>query len=241
MLVAIVKKHLNDDLLGGYTNVAGTSPTLFSVIQKPVSDAQKIGSASEKSVLVPQTVVSTVKTIVLIVQTKVSIAGAIVSGTSTMVSAAEKIVSLQEKIFSMPKNIVSVSPTVVGVSSTIFGVSETLVWETKTMVAKPSTIFWLTKKMVSASQSRQCPVKIALQDSHIGIRQQAQAGCKREGVHNYYLKFKRLNMEFRTAEVQTTKSALQNSRFHVRYSAVEKHPLIPIGDSSERCALKKSV
>jgi hypothetical protein len=35
-------------------------------------------------------------------------------------------------------------------TKTIVGVSETLAWETKTAVAKPSTIFRLTRKMVSA-------------------------------------------------------------------------------------------
>jgi len=56
-------------------------------------------SASEKHVLVAQTVVSTSKTIALIVETKVSTVGNMVSGTSTTVSAFEKIVSRPENIF----------------------------------------------------------------------------------------------------------------------------------------------
>jgi hypothetical protein len=57
VLVAIVQKHLNDDLLGGYTNAAGTSPTVFSIVEKTISDAQKMCSASKKSALIPQTMV----------------------------------------------------------------------------------------------------------------------------------------------------------------------------------------
>jgi hypothetical protein len=106
VLVAIVQKHLNDDLLGGYTNAAGTSPPVFSIMQKPVSDAQKMGSAFEKSVLIPQTMVWMTKTIAWIAETKVSTAGNMVSGTSTTVSAFEKMVSRLENIFSTTKTMV---------------------------------------------------------------------------------------------------------------------------------------
>ena len=58
-----------------------------------------MGSASEKSVRVTPTVVSTRKTIALMVKTKVSTAGNIVSETSTTVSAVEKMVSMLENIF----------------------------------------------------------------------------------------------------------------------------------------------
>ena len=88
-------------VVGGYTNTAGTSPTVFSVMEKPVSDAKKMGSASEKSVLVPQTVVSMRKTIALIVETKVSIAG-------TRVSTLEKMASRLENIFSTTKTMVKI-------------------------------------------------------------------------------------------------------------------------------------
>jgi hypothetical protein len=37
VLFAIVQKHLNDDLLGGYTIADGTSPMVFSLMLKRVS------------------------------------------------------------------------------------------------------------------------------------------------------------------------------------------------------------
>jgi hypothetical protein len=39
-----------NDLLCGSTNIVGTALTVFSVLEKLVSDAQNIGSASEKNV-----------------------------------------------------------------------------------------------------------------------------------------------------------------------------------------------
>jgi hypothetical protein len=55
-----------------FYDAVGTSPTVFSVMEKPVADEQKLGFTSEKSVPVSQTVVSTTKTIALIVETMVS-------------------------------------------------------------------------------------------------------------------------------------------------------------------------
>jgi hypothetical protein len=74
-------------------NAAGPLPTVFSVIEKIVSGAQKMCSASEKRVWVTPTVFNTTKNVVLIVQTKFKTAGNIVSATSTAVSAFEKIFS----------------------------------------------------------------------------------------------------------------------------------------------------
>ena len=73
-------------------------PTIFSVMEEPVSDAKKIDSASEKSVFVQKTMVSTRKTIALIVETMVSIAGKTVSGILTAVCAFEEIVLMPENI-----------------------------------------------------------------------------------------------------------------------------------------------
>jgi hypothetical protein len=116
---------------------ADTSSTVVFVTEKPVSDAQKMSSASEKCVLVPQTVVSTMKTIALIIETTVSTTG--------------KMVSLRENVFWLLKTAVEAFQTRVGMSptggcvfSTGTGVSETLVWETKPVGANPATIFWLT-------------------------------------------------------------------------------------------------
>jgi hypothetical protein len=89
-----------DAMIGwGCMNADGASPTVFSVIEKIVSGAQKIGSASEKSVWVTPTVFYTTKNVVLIVQTKFKTAENIVSATSTTVSAFEKIVWRPENIF----------------------------------------------------------------------------------------------------------------------------------------------
>jgi positive regulator of sigma E activity len=104
----------------GYTNAAGASPTVFSVMEKLVSDAWKMYSASEKSVLVANTMFYTTKTIVLIVE--------------TMVFAFEKIVFVVEKI-------VFVVEKIVFVIENIFVIEN--------MVSKPETIFSLTGKMVS--------------------------------------------------------------------------------------------
>ena len=83
-----------DAMIGwGCMNASGASPTVFSIIEKIISGAQKIGSASEKRVWVTPTVFNTTKNVVLIVQTKFKTAENIVSATSTAVSAFEKIFS----------------------------------------------------------------------------------------------------------------------------------------------------
>ena len=128
-------------MVGGCTNTVGTSLTVFSTMKKPVSDAKKMGFASEKSVLVPQTVVSTRKNIAWVIETTASIAG-------TMLSDIEAVVSRPETIFSQPNTMVGSISTMVGEIQTMVPASETLVWETKTMVVKPEIIFWLTRKMV---------------------------------------------------------------------------------------------
>ena len=89
-----------DAMIGwGCMNAAGASPTVFSVIEKVVSGAQKMCSASEKRVWVTPTVFYTTKNVILIVQTKFKTAENIVSATSTTVSAFEKIVWRPENIF----------------------------------------------------------------------------------------------------------------------------------------------
>jgi hypothetical protein len=82
-------------------------------MEKPVSEAQKIGSASEKSVWIPQTVVSTRENIVLIIGTRFSI--------------AEKMLSAFEKIFSSPESILSASENIFSASENIFSASEKIV------------------------------------------------------------------------------------------------------------------
>jgi hypothetical protein len=44
-------------VLSGYTNAGGTASTIFSVMEKIFSDAQKMRSASEKSAFVLQNIV----------------------------------------------------------------------------------------------------------------------------------------------------------------------------------------
>ena len=89
-----------DAMIGwGCMNASGASPTVFSVIEKIVSGAQKIGSASEKSVWVTPTIVRTRKNIVWIVQTIVLMAGKMVAKTSTYGAALETIVTKLENIF----------------------------------------------------------------------------------------------------------------------------------------------
>jgi hypothetical protein len=79
--------------VGGYTNAAGASPMVFSVMENLVSDAWQMRSASEKSVLVTKTVVYTTKINVLIVETMVAKPETIFSLTGKMVSVVRKIFS----------------------------------------------------------------------------------------------------------------------------------------------------
>ena len=96
-----------DAMIGwGCKNASGASPTVFSIIEKSVSGAQKMGSASEKSVWVTPTIVWTRKNIAWIVQTIVSMAEKMVAKTSTYVAALEKIVSRPENIFQQAKKLV---------------------------------------------------------------------------------------------------------------------------------------
>jgi hypothetical protein len=88
-------------------------------MEKPASDTQKMGSASEKSVLVPQTMVWTTQAIALIVETMVSKEGKMVRGTLTTVCTVKKMVSKLENIFRLPKTLVGEIPTMVGTSQTM--------------------------------------------------------------------------------------------------------------------------
>jgi positive regulator of sigma E activity len=97
----------------GYTNAAGASPTVFSVMKKLVSDAWKMRSASEKSVLVANTMFYTTKTIVLIVETMVFAFEKIVFVIEKIVFVAEKIVFVVEKIVFVVEKIVFVIEKIV--------------------------------------------------------------------------------------------------------------------------------
>ena len=70
-------------------------------------------SASEKSVLVPQNIVSRVKTIALIIETMLSTTENIVGTLKNIVSAFEKIVSMLENILSTSQNIVGGTQNIV--------------------------------------------------------------------------------------------------------------------------------
>jgi hypothetical protein len=45
-------------IVGGKTKIVGASPMIFSVMEKAVSEAKKAVHASEKSILIPETAVS---------------------------------------------------------------------------------------------------------------------------------------------------------------------------------------
>jgi hypothetical protein len=91
----------------------------FSVMEKLVPDAKKRGSSSEKSVLVPQTVVWTTQAIALIIETMVSKEGKMVRGTPTTVCTVKKMVSKLKIIFWLPKTLVGAIPNMVGTSPTM--------------------------------------------------------------------------------------------------------------------------
>jgi hypothetical protein len=72
---------------------------IFSVMEKLVSDAQKMGSASEKSFWVNPTVVSTTQAIALIVETMEFANKKIFSMAATMVFGINKILLVIYKIY----------------------------------------------------------------------------------------------------------------------------------------------
>ncbi len=85
----------------------------LSVMEKLLSDARKAGSAAEKSVMFPETVVFTTKPmvsmavkIVFVVQKIVFASEKIVFGIEKIVFASEKIVFVVEKIVFAPEEIV---------------------------------------------------------------------------------------------------------------------------------------
>ena len=122
-------------------NAAGASPTVFSVMEKLVSDAWRMDYASGKRVLVQQTAVSTGKTIVLIVETMFSMAVKIVS-------AIEKMFLVSEKIFSAIEKMFFVSEKIFSAIEKMFFAFEKIFSAFGKMFSIPKSIFLLPKTMV---------------------------------------------------------------------------------------------
>jgi hypothetical protein len=86
-------------------STVGASSTILSVMEKCVSDAKKIASASEKSVPVPQNVISTRKKILFASTTILFASKAILFASKTILSASKTILFASKTILSASKTI----------------------------------------------------------------------------------------------------------------------------------------
>jgi hypothetical protein len=122
-------------------------------MEKPVSDAQNVNPASEKSLLAARITVSTTNTLASILEKPVSKPQNIVTETETIVRMTETIVRMTETIVTETETIVTETETIVTETETIVTETETIVTETETIVTETETIVTETETIVTMTET----------------------------------------------------------------------------------------